>query len=53
METVFNIGVFGEFSDKNYLSLKGLKPTVSCVRDEDATGSKDARIPGVENITVA
>ena len=32
---VFN--EFNEFSDKKYLSLKGLKPSTSRVRDQDAT----------------
>ena len=26
-----------QFSDRNYLSLKGLEPATSCVRDQDAT----------------
>ena len=28
---------FSEFNDKKYLSLKGIKQTISCVRDHDAT----------------
>ena len=27
---------FSEFRDKQYLSLKGLEPPTSCVRDKDA-----------------
>ena len=36
----FSLNVFtelAEFSDKKYLSLKGLEPGTSCVRDQDAT----------------
>ena len=33
----FFLNVFTEFSDKKYLSLKGLEPGTSCVRDQDAT----------------
>ena len=33
----FFLNVFTEFSDKKYLSLKGLKPATSCERDQDAT----------------
>ena len=28
---------FSEFSDKNIMTLKGLEPGTSCVRDQDAT----------------
>ena len=28
---------FAEFSDKKYLSFKGLEPAISCIRDQDAT----------------
>ena len=31
--------MFNEFSDKNYMSTKGLEPATSCVRDQDTPNS--------------
>ena len=34
----FSLNVFAEFSDKNIvITVKGLEPATSCVRDQDAT----------------
>ena len=38
LEFFLNVFIeFIKFSDKKYLSLKGIKPATYCVRDQDAT----------------